>query len=209
MHAVTKALTVFTVAVACLPGAAHAQMMRVAAGVEDGPTQAASTGIESRGWLDLGVGGGWTRLGDSAPRGRGSFALDFGAGFWLRNQIGIGARLGGWTLEGFNLGDPREGESLSEAFGVFRLRPIGGRPLLLSLEGGWVSYTVNDPATVLREGDGLGARIGAGWDLPVSNSWTVSPVLVGSWGEVKPDVGLERSFSYWSVGALVRVGWSW
>ena len=209
MQAVTKAIGVFAAAVSCLPGPGHAQLIRGAVNVDDGPTQAASAGVGSRGWLDLGLGGGWTHLGDTVADGRGSFALDLGGGLWLREKIGVGVRLGGWTLEGFDFGDPREGESLSEAFAVLRLRPLGGRPLVLSLEWGWVSYTINDPARVLREADGLGARIGVAWDVEVSNSWAVAPTLVGSWGGIDPDFSSEPSFSYWSVGALVRLVWSW
>jgi len=128
---------------------------------------------------------------------------------WLWDEIGVGVRLGGWTLEGFDLGDPWKGESLSEAFAAFRLRHLGVRPLMLSLEGGWVSYTAHDQAMVLREGDGLGARLGVAWNVEVSGSWAVAPTLVGSWGEIDPDFGSERSFSYWSLGALVRLVWSW
>jgi hypothetical protein len=155
------------------------------------------------------MGGGWTHLKGTAPDQRGSFALDLGGGLWVRDEIGVGARLGGWTLEGFNLGNPREGESLSEAFALVRLRLFGGWPLVLDVEGGWTSYTANDPSMVLREGDGWGARIGVAWDVEVSDSWSVAPSLVGSWGEIDPKSSSERSFSYTNVGAVFRVEWTW
>jgi hypothetical protein len=209
MIAVTGALARATLALAFLPGTVQAQVTRMTANVDDRPPQASDVRDGPRGWLDIGIGGGWTHLESADSDRRGSFALDFGGGLWVREEIGMGARLGGWTLEGFNLGDPSEGESLSEAFAVVRLRPFGGSPLVIDVEGGWASYTANAPSVVLREGDGWGARIGVAWDVDVSDSWSMAPTLVGSWGKVNPDFAPEPSFSYSSVGAVFRVEWSW
>lgn len=209
VHTLTKTLMAVTGAVLFLPGAVGAQSGRaVNDGAHERP-QADSIGARSRGWLDAGLGAGRVYLQDTPSDPGVSFALDFSGGLWLESHVGIGVRLGGWTLEGFNLSDPSEGESLSEAFVVFRLRPVGIHPLVLNLEGGWVSYTANDPAMVLREGDGLGGRVGVGWNLPVSDSWVIAPALVGSLGRIRPDSGLEPRFRYWAVGILIRAGWGW
>jgi len=124
-------------------------------------------------------------------------------------RVGVGVRLGGWTLEGFNPWTPQKGESLSEAFAAVRVRLLSEQPLVASLEGGWLSYTVNDPAAVMREGDGLGWRLGLAWDVRVARAWVVSPSLVGSWGMIHPDSSLQPSFSYWSMGAVLRLEWLW
>lgn len=209
MHAVAGSLAWVTAALALLPGAAHSQSFRTAAHIDERRPQASEVRDETRGWLDFGIGGGSTRLEHADADRRGSFGLDLGGGLWLRKEIGVGARLGGWTLEGFNLGDPSAGQSLSEAFAVIRLRPFGGWPTVIDIEGGWASYTANDPSLVLREGDGWGARIGVAWDVAVSDSWSVAPTLVGSWGRIHPDFSAERGFSYSSLGAVLRVEWRW
>jgi len=172
-------------------------------------TRQAEPDAEPRGWLDLGVGGGWVRAGEAPYSDGGSFALDFSGGFWLRRSVGVGAHAGGWTLEGFNLWDPEQGQSFSEVLALLRLRPLGAHPLSLTAEGGWVSYVANAPASVPSSGDGLGWRVTIGWDVWESTAWAVSPTLVAAWGSIDPDQSSQPVFDYAAFGALLRVRWGW
>jgi hypothetical protein len=162
-----------------------------------------------RGWLEAGAGGGWVRIDREPPKDRAAFALDVGGGLWVGERLGLGLRLGGWTLGAFNFWEPSEGESVSEAFLAARFRPFGSRVVDVSVESGWVSYAVNDPARVLLEGDGLGWRIGASWNLAISERLVLAPSVVRSWGGIDPDLETEASFEYSGLGAVVMLGWSW
>jgi len=178
------------------------------------PTVAQSEGPQpeaaaSRGWMDFGLGGGWVHAGDAPASEGAALALDIGGGLWLHDRLGIGAHLGGWTLEPSNFWDPEEGESFSELFAVLALRPLARRPMRLTLEAGWLSYTVGSPSAVLPDGDGLGWRATVGWDLRLGGSWVVSPALAASWGGIDPDVDSLPSFDYWGAGMLLRAGWRW
>jgi hypothetical protein len=146
-------------------------------------------------------------LGES-PR-ESSFALDFSGGVWLGRRIGLGLRLGGWTIEGFDLWNPEEGESLSELFAVLAFHPGPDHPLSLALESGRVSYTVNDPSRMLEEGDGLGWRVAGSWRFLVSDHVALSPSLFLSWGKIDPDTGRGEGFEYTATGISLRVGWVW
>ncbi|MCJ7630022.1 MAG: hypothetical protein MUO50_16725 [Longimicrobiales bacterium] len=161
----------------------------------------------SRGWVDVGMGGGRIRLGWS-PR-EPALALDFSGGVWLGQRVGLGLRLGGWTIEGFDLWNPNEGESLSEVFAILAFRPWPDHPLSLAVESGWASYTVNDPARFGRGGKGLGWRVASHWNFMISERVSLTPSVVFSRGRIDPDEQGERRFDYSSPGVLLRLGWWW
>jgi hypothetical protein len=160
-----------------------------------------------RGWVEVGIGGGQLRL--SGLHRESAFTVDFGGGLWLSSRMGLGARLGGWTMEGFDLWNPERGESISEVFGVLAFRAWPELPLSLAVESGWASYTVNDPTRVLREGGGLGWRVAGSWSFTISDRLALSPSLFLSWGRIDPDSGDERGFEYWGRGVGLRLGWDW
>lgn len=170
------------------------------ANVEDG---------ERRGWLDVGMGWGRLHVGDGRSSGEGSLILDFTVGRWVSERVALGARLGGWTLESFSMFDPREGESLSEAFGLVKVRPLARQPLLVTLAGGWASYTANHPAAGARNGDGVGWRAELEWDAWRSARWAFGTGLAASWGHIDPDLQTEAGFGYRGGGLFVRARWRW
>lgn len=184
-------LPLLLVCMLALPGASLAQT------ADDG----------ARGWVDVGLGGG--RIGLDGSPGKSAFALDFSGGVWLAQRVGLGVRLGGWTIEGFDLWNPNEGESLSEVFAVLVFRPWPVHPLSVVIEGGRAIYTVNDPDSSGREGDGLGWRIAGGWRFMISERLSLMPSVVFSQGRIDPDRGGESSLDYSSPGILLRLGWLW
>lgn len=167
--------------------------------------QAEEDGV--RGWLDLGLGGGMVRLSGSSHES--AFGLDFEGGMWLSRRLGLGVRLGGWTIEGFNLWNPEKGESISEVFAVLAFRPKPGHPLSFTVESGLASYTVNDPALFLGGGDGLGWRVTGSWRFLFSEHLALTPSVVQSWGRINPDVRGQEGFEYSGAGILLRFGWAW
>jgi hypothetical protein len=169
--------------------------------------QSPDPGDGIRGWVELGAGGGRVRLSGS-PRET-TFALDFGGGVWLGHRLGLGVRLGGWTIEGFDLLNAEEGESISEVFAGLAFRPRPDLPLTLNVESGWAIYTVNDPARVLREGDGMGWRLAGAWSFFISERLALSPSLVVSWGRINPNARSEGRFGYSGTGILLRLDWAW
>jgi hypothetical protein len=186
--------TVTALALACilaLPAASLAQV------TDDG----------ARGWVDVGMGGGRIGLGESPNES--AFALDFSGGIWLGRGVGFGVRLGGWTIEGFDLWNPEEGESLSEVLGVLVVRPWPVHPLSLAVEAGRGSYTVNDPDRFGREGAGLAWRVAASWGFTISEHLSLTPSVVFSRGRIDPDTRSESSFDYSGLGILLRLGWGW
>ena len=186
--------TVMALALACilaLPAASLAQ----------------TAGEGARGWVDVGMGGGRIGLGELPSES--ALALDFSGGVWLGPRVGLGVRLGGWTIEGFDLWNPDEGESLSEVFGVLVVRPWPVHPLSLAFEAGRAGYTVNDPDRFGREGAGLGWRVAAAWGFTITERLSLTPSLVFSQGRIDPDTRGEPSFDYSCPGILLRLGWAW
>lgn len=160
-----------------------------------------------RGWVDLGVGGGQVSL--SGSPGDAAFALDFGGGVWLSQRLGLGFRLGGWTIEEYDLWDPEQGESISEIFAVLAYRPLLDLPLSLAAESGLASHTVNDPGQVSREGAGLGWRVAGSWRFKISKRLGLSPSLVLSWGRIDPNGPGMGRIEYSGTAILLRLGWAW
>lgn len=164
---------------------------------------------ERRGWVDAGIGWGRMEFGGARRFDGSALLLDFSAGRWLSHRVALGARAGGWTLEGFSISDPRQGESLSEVLALLRVRPFPRRPLTLSLAGGWASYTANDPAAILLEGDGFGWRAEVEWEAWKSTAWSVRASLATSWGSIERDAAAAASAEYRGAALLVRVAWRW
>ena len=164
---------------------------------------------ERRGWLDVGMGWGRLHVDDERSSDGGSLILDFTAGRWVSERVAIGARLGGWTLESFSTFDPREGESLSEAFGLLKVRPLAGQPLMITVAGGWASYTANDAAALALNGDGVGWRAELEWDAWRRARWSLGAGLAASWGTIHPDSQTEAEFGYRGAGLIVRARWRW
>ena len=159
-----------------------------------------------RGWLSLGAGAGRIDLAAAGASTHTAFMLELSGGFWLTDRLGLGVHLGGWTIEGFDLWNPEEGESVSEVFAQVRFRPSVESPLYLRLESGWASYTVNDPARVVSEGDVLGWRLGAAWELAPLAGVTLAPSIVASWGGSGP--AITGSFDYRGVGLILGLVWA-
>lgn len=164
---------------------------------------------ERRGWLDVGMGWGRLHVGDDRSSDGGSLILDFTVGRWVSEGVAIGARLGGWTLESFSMFDPREGESLSEASGLLKVRPLARQPLMITRAGGWASYTANDPAALELNGDGVGWRAELEWDAWRPGRWSLGTGLAASWGTINPDSRTEADFGYGDGGLFVRARWRW
>lgn len=162
-----------------------------------------------RGWLGIGAGAGRVDVAAAGASIRTAFMLDLAGGTWLSDRLGVGLRLGGWTIEGFDLWNPEEGESVSELFAQARFRPSADSPLSVSLESGWASYTVNDPERVLSEGDILGWRVGVQWELAELAGLTFAPSIVAAWGGASPAVADGASLDYRGVGLLIDLVWSW
>jgi hypothetical protein len=211
----TRSSFIFFVAPALFAGPAFAQEADDCVAVDASRRSAFATAggssmdstARARSWVDLGMGAGWFHA--ARTRDAVSFTLDFSGGFWLRPEIGIGARAGGWTMEGFSLADPREGESLSEIFGLLKVRPLGSTPLVITVGGGWAEYVAHDPARVLREGDGVGWRAEVEWGIWRSGDWSLGTALGASWGNIDPDAEAERDFGYAGGSLLVRGAWHW
>lgn len=174
-----------------------------------GGGQAQEDLARDRGWLSVGAGGGRVDVAPAGASAETAFMLELSGGVWLTDRLGLGVHLGGWTIEGFDLWNPEEGESVSEVFAQARFRPSVGSPFSVRLESGWASYTVNDPAQVLSEGDVLGWRVGAAWELPLLAGLTFVPSIVASWGGSGPAMADGESFDYRGVGLLLDLGWSW
>lgn len=164
---------------------------------------------QRRNWVDVGTGWGRVHVGGSRSTDAGAFVLDFTGGHWLSDEVAIGLRLGGWTLEGFNLYDPREGEAISEVFGLLKVRPLTCQSLMLTLGGGWASYTANDPALVTQDGGGVGWRAEVEWDAWRSDRWSLGAALAASWGSLDPDSDAQGTFGYGGGALLARARWRW
>ncbi len=154
-------------------------------------------------WAEVALGTAWIRLDAPGAERDWTFAMDFHAGLWL-GTWGIGLRLGGFTIESGDLGDPSQGASVSEAFALLRYRP--GKDLVLSLEAGWASTTFNAPGAMDLEGDGWGGRAGAAWRFPVHRNFWIGPSIALSRGRINPDHGTLDPYAYWGVALLLGAG---
>jgi len=162
-----------------------------------------------RGWLSLGAGGGRVEVVGAGASTETAFMLDLSGGLWLTDRLGLGVRLGGWTIQGFNFWRPEAGESVSEVFAQARFRPSVRSPLSVRLESGWASHVVNGPVRAPFEGDVLGWRVGAAWRLSALAGLTIVPSLVCSWGGAGPAMADGERFDYRGIGLLLDVEWSW
>ena len=115
-----------------------------------------------------------------------------------------GLELGGIGFQGYDLWDPSEGRSPSDLFLVTEYHASFDGGWFLHAGGGWISYTDNADAGADFEGEGLGARLGAGYEWRPAPGWAVFTLLAWEFGRIDAIEGDD-----WSYDALrVSLGWS-
>lgn len=161
-------------------------------------------------WADVEFGyGRLEKSSDQEPVTRqGVFTLNFALGGWLNPQLRLGGELGGWLLESFSTMDPSVGESVSQARVIAQWYPWPDRGLFLKVGGGRAVYTNEHPLEF--DSEGWGGTIGAGYDLRVSNGFSLTPVVTfnqGTLGQVRNPVITVRNRRYRAVD--VGVGFTY
>jgi hypothetical protein len=150
-------------------------------------------------WADVEFGyGRLAKSSDQEPLTRqGVFTLNFAVGGWLNHHLRLGGELGGWLLQGFSTIDPSIGESVSQVRVVGQWYPWPSRGLFVKAGAGRAIYTNEHPLEF--DSEGWGGTIGAGYDLRVSGSFSLTPVVSfnrGSLGGVSNLVTTVRNRRY-------------
>ena len=164
-------------------------------------TSPAQTPLDPRWWVSGGIGEGQLELSsDQQQNDRvSSFALGFAGGRRVGDWTRVGLELNGWLLQAFNLNDPTVGESVSNVMGVVDVFPSRSRRLFARGGLGWASYTNNQLTGV--SGNGLGWETGGGYEIPLSGSLRLTPIVQYAAG----DLGDARNLSSPQTGRRYSV----
>ena len=153
-------------------------------------------------WADVEFGYGQLEMSsDQEPLTRQSvFTLNFALGGWLNPHLRLGGELGGWLLEAFDVWDPSKGESVSQVRAIAQVYPWQERGFFLKAAVGQAIYTNEHPFEF--DSKGWGGTIGAGYDLRVSDGFSLTPVVTfnqGTLGQVRNPVMTVRNRRYRAV----------
>ena len=128
----------------------------------------------------LGIGAGYgsvdVRADNVSRNSYGSFALGFRCGYAVAPYAVVGLELNGWTLKGYDAGDPSKGESLGNSSLFVDAFPVGQIPFYLAGGVGRLSYSNNRPGGGGRD-TGRSWFLGAGYEIPISARWQAVPQL--------------------------------
>ena len=132
------------------------------------------------GALDLGV-GLLNQSVDEIEEDDTTFYLGLKGGYTINPYLRLGIEFSGWLLQASNLEDSSVGEGISQAFLIARYYPVKKSNAFAKLGGGYVSIWNNRPGEPARK-TGWGLTVGGGYDIPISQSFAISPFVSFSSG---------------------------
>lgn len=148
------------------------------------PSSADGVSADPKWWVSMSLGAGQVKLeSDQQTSDRGSA---FAIGFDLGRKIGPWARAGveanGWLLQAFNLNDATVGESVGYVMAIGDLLPSQRHPFFVRGGVGRGTYAGNRPN--VNSGGGLAWLAGGGYEIPVSRSLRLVPIVGYSAGNL-------------------------
>jgi len=164
-------------------------------------------------WIMGELGEGQLQLTSNQARGNriSTFALGFAGGHSLGKRARIGLEVNGWLIQAFNLNDPTVGRSVSNTSVVVDAFPIRKSPFFLRGGTGVGVYQNNHPDGY--GGKGWSGTAGAGYEIRLSKSLGLAPMVVysaGSLGDVRNilmvETGRRCSVVEFKVGIIGHFG---
>lgn len=133
------------------------------------------------------------------------FAMALRGGYAWHPRLLLGVELGGWTLQGTDVGDPGKGEGIRTLYLMAQYH-LGAESRFF-VKGGFgdVKYWNNNPNE--NGASGSGGVLGAGYEIWRSGSWSIAPAIDYSWGEfdgATSPPGITQDQSYHAV--TLRLG---
>lgn len=179
----------------------HAQVEQTQPGIIDRPW-----------WLSFSLGNGQLKLeSDELQHDRKpNLSVAMAGGHRVTSKVRAGVRLGGWTLQAFNLNDPTVGESVSNAMALVDAFPLRSVPLFARGGIGIATYTNNSPTG--RNGSGFAWESGGGYEFRLSRSLRLVPMVeycgghLGNAGELSAETNSRYTVVEFNIGVLYRFG---
>lgn len=110
-----------------------------------------------------------------------TFYLGLKGGYTINPYLRLGLEFSGWLLQASNPEDPSVGEGVSQAFLIARYYPVKKSNAFAKVGGGYVSIWNNRPGEPARK-TGWGLTVGGGYDIPIVQSFAISPFVSFSSG---------------------------